>query len=40
MEWMPMKLDEVPLEQFAFGSNAEAVRRLRESGFQTSPTSK
>jgi ADP-ribose pyrophosphatase len=32
MEWMPMKLDEVPLEQFAFGSNAEAVRRLRESG--------
>jgi ADP-ribose pyrophosphatase len=40
MEWMPMKLDEVPLEQFAFGSNAEAVRRLRGSGLQTSPTSK
>jgi hypothetical protein len=29
-----MKLDEVPLEQFAFGSNAEAVRRLREGGLQ------
>jgi len=40
MEWMPMKLDDVPLSQFAFGSNAEAVRRLCESGLHTSPTSK
>lgn len=31
MEWMPVPLNEVPLEQFAFGSNAEAVRRLRDS---------
>ena len=40
MEWMAMPVNEVPLEQFAFGSNAEAVRRLRESLRQTSPTSK
>lgn len=31
MEWMPVPLNEVPLDQFAFASNAEAVRRLRES---------
>lgn len=31
MEWSPMPLDEVPLDQFAFRSNAEAVRRLRQS---------
>jgi len=40
MEWMPMPLDEVPLGQFAFGSNAEAVHRLRESLHQASPASK
>lgn len=40
MEWMPMKLAEVPLDQFAFHSNSEAVRRLRESGLQASPASK
>lgn len=31
MEWMPVPLNEVPLDQFAFASNAEAVRRLRDS---------
>lgn len=31
MEWMLVPLNEVPLDQFAFASNAEAVRRLRES---------
>ncbi len=40
MEWMPVPLNEVPLDQFAFASNAEAVRRLRESLLQASPTSK
>lgn len=28
-EWMTLSLDEVPLEEFAFSSNAEAVRRWR-----------
>jgi ADP-ribose pyrophosphatase len=40
MEWMPVPLNEVPLDQFAFGSNAEAVRRLRESLRQASLASK
>jgi len=40
MEWMPMPLDEVPLDHFAFGSNAEAVRRLRESLHETPSASK
>lgn len=32
MEWMPLRLEDVPLAEFAFESNAEAVRRLMASG--------
>lgn len=37
MEWMPMKLAEIPLEDFAFGSNAEAIRRLIAAMHPDSP---
>jgi len=40
IECLPMRLEDVPLDQFAFHSNAEAVRRLRESFRQASPASK
>ncbi len=28
MEWMPMKLEDVPIDEFAFESNAKAIRQL------------
>jgi ADP-ribose pyrophosphatase YjhB (NUDIX family) len=40
MEWMPMRLEDVPLGEFAFESNAEAVRRLMASGLQAGSASK
>lgn len=38
LEWMPMRLADIPLEEFAFPSNAEALRRLRDGEIQASAT--